>query len=802
MPAAKAVWALDVGSYSLKALRIRQSGESYEVLDFDCIQHRVVLANPDLDAETRRDVIRESIVKLCENHDLTKDEVGIAVAGRNGFARFVKLPPVEKKGIPKIVQYEAVQQIPFDINEVVWDWQIMENPDSPDTEVGIFALKNEFISDYIDYFTDEDMKVSCVQISPMALYNYAHFDISGVSDSDDRPVIILDMGAENTTLVICTNNTVWQRSIRIGGNTFTQAIADAFKLKFRKAEKLKCKAAMSKYAKQLFTAMKPVFTDLSSEVQRSLGFYNSSGPGKGKKYSKVIAIGGGMKLQGLVKYLQKSLGVSVVKPDMFEKLSLGENVSSAQFHENVSDFGVVYGLGIQLAGDGRMDTNLLPRRLSRRMNWMRKGKWFNAAAGLMLAVSVLSLFYTIYSSNKFNANERVRSQIDSVVSRADRSESELRSEKGRENSSMSKVKDAMELFTYRDAIMKFNDTLIKCLPNEQNNPRYADLYRAFEEGDVGTVISYPRSERKQLFVTSVSVKYADSLKNAAFGEVTSRQRRQGGGAEGGMEGMEGMPGMGMPGMGMPGMGMPGMGMPGMGGPGGGPGRGPGRAIEEGGDEELKDGAGFVVLIEGYSPYGEVAELLDPPGVGDNKDDWGFVTRLENLPEYIEGAEFKLFDKSNLQHFKLDTGVVDLEDNELPAGIGVIRDVRRIPLEEEAEDGGRGRGRSSTRGMNRRDEYVEVETVLVDPMTEEEMSQTFDIITEEEVERDPSLSERDLGRKEYTRFEEPKLITRDHWFRLQAKFLWKNAPDTEGGSGDDDGGSRGGSRSRSGRRSRR
>jgi hypothetical protein len=243
-----------------------------------------------------------------------------------------------------------------------------------------------------------------------------------------------------------------------------------------------------------------------------------------------------------------------------------------------------------------------------------------------------------------------------------------------------------------------------------------------------------------------------------------------------------------------------MGMPGMGGPGGGRG-GPGRAIEEGGDEELKDGAGFVVLIEGYSPYEAVTELLDPPGVGDNKDQWGFVTRLENLPEYMEGAEFKLYDKSNLQHFKLDTGVVDLEDNELPAGIGVIKEVRRIPLEEEDEDGGRGRGRgTTTRSTNRRDEYVEVETVLVDPMTEEEMSQTFDIITQEEVELDPSLSERDLGRKEYTRFEEPKYLTRDHWFRLQAKFLWKNAPDSAGGE-DDDGGRRRSSR-RSGRRSRR
>ncbi len=94
---------------------------------------------------------------------------------------------------------------------------------------------------------------------------------------------------------------VWQRSISVGGNAFTRAIAESFKLSFTKAEKLKRTAPMSKYARQILQAMKPVFADLATEIQRSLGFYASSN--RQTKLSKVIALGGGVKLQGLTKFL-------------------------------------------------------------------------------------------------------------------------------------------------------------------------------------------------------------------------------------------------------------------------------------------------------------------------------------------------------------------------------------------------------------------------------------------------------------------------------------------------------------------
>ena len=125
--------------------------------------------------------------------------------------------------------------------------------------------------------------------------------------------------------------------------------------------------------------MRPVFTDWSGEVQRSLGFYTSSNPDV--KVTRVIAMGGGTKLRGLVKYLSQTLQIPVEKPDAFKRLAVVPGVSAAKFHENVADFGVVYGLGLQGLGMARIESNLLPTSVARSLAWAGKMKYFIGGGG-------------------------------------------------------------------------------------------------------------------------------------------------------------------------------------------------------------------------------------------------------------------------------------------------------------------------------------------------------------------------------------------------------------------------------------
>lgn len=226
----------------------------------------------------------------------------------------------------------------------------------------------------------------------------------------------------------------------------------------------------------------------------------------------------------------------------------------------------------------------------------------------------------------------------------------------------------------------------------------------------------------------------------------------------GMEeyGMRGMEGYGGP----PGYGLGGLGTQ------------PGAAVEE------EKNSGFVVMIEGYSPYKDIKALLDPHSVGDDQSKWGVVTRLVNVSKIIKGCPFELFKKDDIKHFVLENGPVDLRSGKTPAGVGVEKEIERVPRELDRTLGMGGpmelyRSNRNTNILQR--DYVYVEPVLIDPMTGEEMSKVFDIVTQEDISNDPSLSEKELGKIKRNEFNEPQFIERDYWFRISAKFLWKSAP---------------------------
>jgi type IV pilus assembly protein PilM len=119
------VWAIDIGNTSLKALRLSNESGTLEVIGFDSITHGKVLSGSGISDQEKQELIAISLRQFVQANDLGRDEIIVAVPSANSFARFVNLPPVEQKRIPEIVKFEASQQIPFDINEVAWDWQLM-----------------------------------------------------------------------------------------------------------------------------------------------------------------------------------------------------------------------------------------------------------------------------------------------------------------------------------------------------------------------------------------------------------------------------------------------------------------------------------------------------------------------------------------------------------------------------------------------------------------------------------------------------------------------------------------------------
>ncbi len=382
----QAVWAIDIGQAALKALKLvpGETPEQVVAEAFDFIEYPKILSQPDADPD---ELVREALATFTDRNDLKGCKVAIAVPGQSGLVKFIKLPPVEKKRIPDIVKYEAKQQIPFQLDEVVWAYQQIggdEDGDDDDftmAEVGLFAMKRDQINRAILPLTVAGIEVDIVQMSPIALYNYIAFDQVKGSGSKDS-VVLLDIGADNTDLIITDGNRIWQRNVPIGGNHFTRALTKELKLTFAKAEHLKRNATKAPDPRAIFTAMRGVFNDFASEVNRSIGFYSSIN--RTAKIRKIVGLGNGFKLPGLQKFLQQNLNQEIEKLEVFERMVGDEVKGSPQFQDNLASFAVAYGLGVQGLGRGGLSTNLLPPEIEMIRLIRSKKPWALAASALIM----------------------------------------------------------------------------------------------------------------------------------------------------------------------------------------------------------------------------------------------------------------------------------------------------------------------------------------------------------------------------------------------------------------------------------
>jgi type IV pilus assembly protein PilM len=383
MAGIQAVWGIDLGRCALKTIKLRATDDKIELVAHDYIEHARILTQPDAD---RAELIRSALEKFLSRNDISKDDVVVSVPGQHTLARFTKLPPVAPKRIPDIVRYEADQQIPFDMDEVIWDYQTFQEEGTPDLEVGIFAMKRELVREHLLYFEQASIEPIVVQSGPLAVYNAAHFD--GLLGKETT--ILLDIGAENTDLIIATQHSFWTRTLPIGGNNLTEGLVKSFKLSFSKAEALKRSAEASKYARQIFQAMRPIFADLVQELQRSLGFYSSTH--RDAKVEKVVCLGNAFKLPGLQKYLQQNLGLAVQRPESFKKAGSAGAAPDGALKEEFLSFAVAYGLALQGLDLAKVTSNLLPTEIAKQAVWRKKRPWFGAAAACLLLAGGLIYF--------------------------------------------------------------------------------------------------------------------------------------------------------------------------------------------------------------------------------------------------------------------------------------------------------------------------------------------------------------------------------------------------------------------------
>ena len=263
------IWSVDLGKSALKAVKLRRDRNNIEILAVDKVDYPLSVGG-GVDSGTHA----KEALSVFRARNEVREPLVVAHPGQGAFARFIKVPAFDVKKIKDMVRYEASQQIPFPLDEVIWDYHLIEREymAGEERDLGLFAVRREAIDDFLLDFTQEGLAVEMLTIEYLGALNLVLYDIR-----PEEPTVVLDIGASHTDLIFIDGQRFWIRRLLHSGNDMTKAIMARFRLDFREAEKLKIETAkVPKQAAKIFqTVVQPKLQELVQEVHRSIGYYRS-----------------------------------------------------------------------------------------------------------------------------------------------------------------------------------------------------------------------------------------------------------------------------------------------------------------------------------------------------------------------------------------------------------------------------------------------------------------------------------------------------------------------------------------------
>ena len=343
--------------------------------------------------------IASAVSDIMREQDIKPAPMMMTVSGQSVFPRFIKLPPVSSDKINQIVQYEAEQNVPFPLDEVVWDYQLLGDDDG-EMNVMLVAIKTENVRRLTDCLQAIDLEPTIVDVAPMALYNSVRYNYPDLTES----TMILDMGAKASNLIFIEENRIFNRSIPVAGNAITQDLMKEFDVSFKEAEALKKEHAFvafggvyagpdNEVAERVSKIVRSVLTRLHAEVNRSINFYRSQQGGS--RPTTVLLTGGTSVIPHVDTFLREKLNAQVLRLNPFINVPVSGSIDADRINADVHCLAEVVGLALRRALTCPVELNLMPPEIvARRI--MRKRLPFFAVSAVGLVLIMLCWWIYFY----------------------------------------------------------------------------------------------------------------------------------------------------------------------------------------------------------------------------------------------------------------------------------------------------------------------------------------------------------------------------------------------------------------------
>src|SRR5213080_3177381 len=388
----KSFLCLDFGAGSLKiaefepnesgTLRLKQFG--LKSLGFEGSQ----------DAARERVILR-SIQELFAEKPFGSRNINVCAPGFHVFSKFVKLPPVDASKVTQIIQYEAQQNVPFPLSEVVWDYQILGSTPGGELEVLLVAINADIVEGLFRVTEAAGLHLQLCDVSPAALCNAFRFNYGDLEDC----TMLLDIGAKTSNLLFFEKGKVFSRSINLGANAITQDFANESKNKFDVAEKIKIdegfvslggayeepenphQAAISKIARQFMTR-------LHIQVNQTMQFYR--GQQGGSAPQRLFLSGGASVMAYTAQFFAEKLNVPVEYFNPLRNVQIDPSINLEDLARVAHSMGEVVGLGLRNLAHCPVELNLMPESTLKWQSFNQK-KPYLIATVLSLVAGVLAI---------------------------------------------------------------------------------------------------------------------------------------------------------------------------------------------------------------------------------------------------------------------------------------------------------------------------------------------------------------------------------------------------------------------------
>jgi type IV pilus assembly protein PilM len=348
---------------------------------------------------TREATILKALQETLAEKGIKSKNVNVCAPGFHVFSKFVKLPPVDATKVTQIIQYEAQQNVPFPLAEVVWDYQILGSAASGELEVLLVAIKSDVVEGLFRVAASAKLKLSLCDASPAALCNAFRYNYGDLEDC----TMLLDIGAKTSNLLFFEKGKVFSRSINLGANTITQDFANESKLKFDEADKIKIaegfvslggayeepenahQAAISKIARQFMTK-------LHIHVNQTIQFYR--GQQGGAQPQRLFLSGGASIMPYTAQFFAEKLNIPVEYFNPLRNVQIDPAVNLEELARVAHSLGEVVGLGLRNLAHCPVEMNLMPESTLRWQAFNERKPYFLATVfSLVLVAFAVGFLY-------------------------------------------------------------------------------------------------------------------------------------------------------------------------------------------------------------------------------------------------------------------------------------------------------------------------------------------------------------------------------------------------------------------------